>query len=252
MREVSLFAGYSRAELTTAVCVLGMACTTAFISDIGYYMLDVVDAYISSYGLLFVGFFEAFGAGWLYNKAASAERVGNGPMMLFDISVLGGFATFSIISVFEGSDSIGLAIGVALPLILLGGGAAVAAGSSQAGGAKEAAYYLGMHGPDSLKDMINDAVTDGKEGNWKLGRGWVVLVKYIITPMLLHLLTLSTEAKISADGYGGYPVGIQLVGAFTFISLVLHVALGAAMPSWYKGPRGEIELPVANVDADNY
>ncbi|WP_455210494.1 sodium-dependent transporter [Kaarinaea lacus] len=59
--------GYNRKSLVTAVSILGFLGSIVFASQAGLLWLDIVDHFITHYGLIVVGILECVVVGWLFN-----------------------------------------------------------------------------------------------------------------------------------------------------------------------------------------
>ncbi|WP_455219528.1 sodium-dependent transporter, partial [Kaarinaea lacus] len=59
--------GYSRKPLVTAISIAGFLGSIAFTSQAGLLWLDIVDHFITHYGLITVGILECIVVGWLFN-----------------------------------------------------------------------------------------------------------------------------------------------------------------------------------------
>ena len=55
-----------REDIAMYVCVFGFICGITFTTVSGLYYLDIVDHFITSYGLVFVGLLEVIAIGWMY------------------------------------------------------------------------------------------------------------------------------------------------------------------------------------------
>ena len=63
-------------QLTTIFVVIAYLCSLVYATDAGLFFLDSVDFYIN-FCLLLLGFFETFGAGWVYGIEAQMEELGS-------------------------------------------------------------------------------------------------------------------------------------------------------------------------------
>jgi NSS family neurotransmitter:Na+ symporter len=59
--------GFRRQSVVTLVCVLGFMASIIFTTRAGLLWLDIVDHFITHYGLIVVGILECFVVGWLFN-----------------------------------------------------------------------------------------------------------------------------------------------------------------------------------------
>jgi len=67
--------GLPRAKILHAIAILGFAIGLLYTTGSGYYWLDLVDHFISSYALVLVGFFEALVVGWFFGARKLREHV---------------------------------------------------------------------------------------------------------------------------------------------------------------------------------
>ena len=58
--------GWKHVKITAWLCVIGLAIGILFVTKAGYYWLDIVDHYISDYGLVTVALAECVLVGWLF------------------------------------------------------------------------------------------------------------------------------------------------------------------------------------------
>ncbi len=63
----ALFFGVDRQKLVTFICVLGFLGSIVFTTRAGLLWLDIVDHFVTHYGLVSVGILECFVVGWLFN-----------------------------------------------------------------------------------------------------------------------------------------------------------------------------------------
>ncbi|WP_194192329.1 sodium-dependent transporter [Clostridium chrysemydis] len=57
--------GWSRKKVVTAMCLIGATLSSLFATGAGLYILDIVDQFINSYGIVVVGLFEVILIGWI-------------------------------------------------------------------------------------------------------------------------------------------------------------------------------------------
>ncbi len=67
--------GLPRSRILHAIAILGFAVGLLYTTGSGYYWLDLVDHFISSYALVLVGFFEALVVGWFFGAHKLREHV---------------------------------------------------------------------------------------------------------------------------------------------------------------------------------
>jgi SNF family Na+-dependent transporter len=59
------FAHIAKESVALWMCILGFLCSVAFVTDIGYYLVDTFDHYLLNYGLIAVGAMEAYTVAWV-------------------------------------------------------------------------------------------------------------------------------------------------------------------------------------------
>jgi len=243
-RESKLFCDYSRLEMTMLVCFVSGMWTIMYTSDIGLYMLDCIDDYIGGMGLLFVGYMEALLAGWVYKRAVIVEKVGSAAMICHEVGYVGGTMLFTLLcmclphidpSMGQGTV-IGISVGCGLAVLVIGEGTAYALAGRQS---STPGYDLWIHQTDLLRAVLNETITQDKPQNWSLTKGWGMLIKFVISPLLAFLLVQRIENRWAAGGYLDYPAIYQATGAMAVITLFLLIAGGWVFPQWYTVPTKE-------------
>mmetsp|Transcript_1571 Transcript_1571/g.4882 ORF Transcript_1571/g.4882 Transcript_1571/m.4882 type:complete len:535 (-) Transcript_1571:136-1740(-) len=246
--ETVYFSKYSRFELTTLVCVTGMVVTLPYTLDIGNVILDIVDSYVASLGLLFVGLLECLAAGWMYKKGDLIEKVGAPAVYVFDGFVLLGFLLLSILGVAlpYADVSPGATAGAALGAMIGCFAIAIIGGGSLArncDGFSDALYHLAFSGPDHLRKLMNAVITEGAPNNWKFSYYWIICVKYIATGTLLFLLIIRMDTYRATKGAFGdkWPYAyLQVIGVLSFAIVFLGWLIGYLFPNFYRDPKHEV------------
>ncbi|GBG31152.1 Sodium-dependent noradrenaline transporter [Hondaea fermentalgiana] len=241
-RETAWFHHYSRTQLVSFFCFIGMMTTFMYTADIGLYLLDVVDYFVSTFGLPLLAFFETFVAGWIYNKDESVRVAGLMPVMLHDglfwtaivlfTGLTNGFANADTSTEFD----VAVSFGVCVPLVVISFILPAFLASGQAGGFMEASYAIFSMGPDSLRIMLNDAICEGAPNNWRLPKVWALNVKYVMCPIMMYFVGINISGLAVDGGYGGYGPGYQVLGVILVIGLVTLLAIGWFKPAWYRDP----------------
>ncbi|GBG31154.1 Sodium-dependent serotonin transporter [Hondaea fermentalgiana] len=242
-KETYVFHTYSRVQMVSVFCFLCMSCTFIYTADIGLNILDVVDRYISSFGLAVIGWLEAFVFAWCVGKSESAQVAGSLPVMLHDILFWLGVVLFTALSLglpyVEGLDQmmyLGVPLIIGIVLVVLSFIIPVAMAAGQAGGVKEALYAVTMQGVDKLRIELNEGFCEGAPDNWRFPFIWAVNVKYIINPVLFFLMGLNVES-LSATPYSGLGPGYQAIGTIYFLIMVLIFVVGLIFPHLYSDPK---------------
>jgi NSS family neurotransmitter:Na+ symporter len=60
--------GWKHSKITLGLCVIGLGIGILYITKAGYYWLDIVDHYISDYGLVTIALVECILAGWIFGS----------------------------------------------------------------------------------------------------------------------------------------------------------------------------------------
>ena len=67
-----------RKELVAGItCVIGFLISVAFITDVGFHLVDAFDHYFLNYGLMVVGAIEAYTIAWVWAWPEMAGRTGS-------------------------------------------------------------------------------------------------------------------------------------------------------------------------------
>lgn len=66
--------GISRKKIVTIACLIGYLVSIFYTTGAGVYILDIVDAFVNSYGIVIVGLAEAIIAGWLLGPAVIRDH----------------------------------------------------------------------------------------------------------------------------------------------------------------------------------
>jgi SNF family Na+-dependent transporter len=114
--ELKWFNQFTRLQLLLSLCALCGFTTIFYCSDIGLYLLDVVDGYITAC-LLMIASMEAISIGWFTNKRESMHVCGATPVHIFDFSFLLGHVLLISLSLI---DSFAIGIGISSIVIIIG------------------------------------------------------------------------------------------------------------------------------------
>ncbi|OPX47316.1 sodium:neurotransmitter symporter family protein [Clostridium thermobutyricum DSM 4928] len=66
--------GWSRKKVVTCMCIIGACMSTAFATNAGLYLLDIMDAFINNYGIVVVGLLEVILIGWIVTPKSLREH----------------------------------------------------------------------------------------------------------------------------------------------------------------------------------
>ena len=67
--------GFSRQRIVSVLCLGGLIGSTVFASQAGLHWLDIVDHYITHYGLVTIGFLECVLIAWIFNLATLRDHI---------------------------------------------------------------------------------------------------------------------------------------------------------------------------------
>ena len=213
---------------------------------------------MSTFGLTIVGFLECIAAGWVYNKRGSMDKAGAVPVLIFDIGMWVGFALFTMLSLglpykdgLAQSTTLGTAFGVGLAIMVVCTAVALPMAAAQAGNMRDGAYYLFLHGPDSLRRRLNRTICAGAGvNNWRLNWVWVVFIKYVMSPIMFFLIAINVEQLSADDGYGGYEAGYQAFGTILVLLVFFMCVGGFVRPQWFRDPHAPAKELVDGEDEE--
>ena len=66
--------GWSRKKVVTIMCIIGALMSSVFATGAGLYILDIVDSFINSYGIVVVGLLEVVLIGWIITPSKIREH----------------------------------------------------------------------------------------------------------------------------------------------------------------------------------
>ena len=67
--------GWKHTKITLALCLIGLAAGILYVTKGGYYWLDIVDHYISDYGLVTIALAECILVGWIFGAGKFREYI---------------------------------------------------------------------------------------------------------------------------------------------------------------------------------
>jgi solute carrier family 6 GABA transporter-like protein 1 len=218
--------------------VVGWLLSIIYCSDAGYTFLDAIDFYIN-FVMIVVGFFEAFGSGWVYGMVHQMELLGTAPVV--------SYVCANFLSVFV---ACGLWFGVDIDNAAWSGFAGLIC--TYLAFLAVTAYYLKAR-------LAQDDLYTWKSIWWELGFGNIIRLRNRITPMLgpvpfvwcflikqfiphvLIILFINLARSKTGDGdpifggYGGYEVmPYQVLGILTVVFALVLVIIGAVFPKLYE------------------
>eukprot|EP00121_Abeoforma_whisleri_P001743 Awhi_evm1s1554 len=247
LQETRLFGNVSRSFLLIGTCGLGCFGSMLYAADIGYYMLDLIDFYVNNFCLLIIVFMEAHAVGWSHDRKGLYGLVGKNATVLFEFALSAGLfiMIFTVFVLWEYSSLVcaygvgfGCIGGVILICVLFSiyiGAKHVAAYSNEIadhGALVSAAYLLFSHQPIVFGDILNSAITSGEEGmkNWKVNIIWASFVKFIVPTCCMILLAFTARTIGRDQGYGGYPLGFQILGTFVMLFVISFIPFAMIAP----------------------
>ena len=67
--------GMKRSVTVTIVCILGLLGSLVFSTQAGLYWLDILDHFVSDFGLVFIGIFQCILAGWIFKLTGFEKHI---------------------------------------------------------------------------------------------------------------------------------------------------------------------------------
>eukprot|EP00121_Abeoforma_whisleri_P011876 Awhi_evm1s10958 len=247
LQETKLLGNVSRSSLLIWTCVLGCFGSMLYAADFGYYMLDLVDFYINNFCLLVIVLMEAYSVGFGHDRKGLVALVGKKAATLFELCATGGILVITVVVFITWeytsmSISYGIGFGALGCLMLFGLGMSIHFGAQYVksnrnevgnkGPYASAAYLLMFHQPNTFGRVLNQAITNGEdsEGNWKVNILWSGMVKFVVPCCCIILLAFTARTLGRDQGYGGYPVGFQILGTLVMLFICSFIPLGMARP----------------------
>lgn len=237
LKDTKGFAKVPRVAVVGVTCLMCLLLGLPYTTDAGLVLLDVVDYYIN-FVMLFVGFFECFSAGWLFQIREQVDRLGLratvGFLLCYNLSVLAAAA----VALSLGGKT-GLTVGMLFGLGCAGMGTMLSLSMIRERHGKtegELVWDLFFGNVEALRSEINSVVA--AKGQWRVPLFWSFLIKFFIPPVLV-LLIIGSLASETADGkstfghYEGYPAGYQVLGIVMALLALVIVAVGAIWPNAY-------------------
>lgn len=240
--EIRWFQEYSKTDMLKYVCFLSFLSGMIYTSDIGIYCLDTIDSYVTK-GLLLIGFMESVAAGWVFSREELTQRIGCKAVLFWEIGIPGGFFLFTLLSVIFGYyESIGktetyaISFGVGLSVMALGACLAVMSSNLDALATLSDLLFFQT---DALREILNKDISK-KKGNWQYNRFWALLIRFVIPPILIYLLTMNFASTIDSSGIlnGSVPLPwvYQMAGALSFVISIAFFILGYMRPNLFRLP----------------
>jgi len=75
---------WTKTWVSLVLCIIGFLIAVPFCTDVGSYHMDVIDNYVNTKGMTFVGMMEAFALGWVYLIEEQYELVGKGAVQVWN------------------------------------------------------------------------------------------------------------------------------------------------------------------------
>ena len=229
--------------LAFAVSVVGMMCSLLYTSDVGYFLLDVVDHYTNNLLVVSVGFMHRVAAAWVYRLDAVIEEIGNPhgrrAMAIFNASWAVAVVMGNVVG-FAAAPPLGPAVGVGIAAAVAGAGTGTAlllasSSSSSSSSSLRRRLLLVILGPSELlRADLNAALSSTSSGALRICLLWSVVLKYATPIALSVVVSSSVNALVRGGGYGGYSLGYQLFGTLVVFVGVSMMILGLLHPDAYQ------------------
>lgn len=266
---------WSKEDITKWTCGVSFLIGSLYTFDTGFGWFDIVDHYVNSYCLLFVGFLECVSTGWVYQCDKQAEKVGASSIIIYNISSLlaliigcalgfgltkptyddeGGLTGWDDGAV-EGPTARIIGICVGLFIWISGSVAAVlkAEGDEAIGG--KLYYIMGWMGCDELRVMVNNTGLEEDDVGQELWEPntvqseikafcswhtipiyWGFFIKYL-DPILLMIMLCNGIRHDNYNDYAGYGPKRNALGLSIFILAVIFVFLPVFFPVIFMGDK---------------
>jgi SNF family Na+-dependent transporter len=219
------FSHIKQMHVAAAACLLGAVLGAFYSTNLGLYLLDVVDYFINNVAMLLVGLMEAIAGGWVYGIAQQKEEVGNTAVYVFAATWL--FGTI-LITVTAQVLSAGIGVLVGLLVYIIGSALAIKLAKVEA---REAAKELFLGNVESLREDLNKVVT--ANGGWRIPFFWSVCIKFFIPIILIVMFSLTVTAQIK-QRYGDYTWGYQLLGVTIAVLGISAMLLSFVAPDAFE------------------
>jgi len=288
--DLSVKYGWTKTYVSLVLSIIGFLIAVPFCTDVGSYHMDVIDNYVNTKGMTFVGMMEAFTLGWIYLIEENYKIVGTPAVIFWNVGywiTLIFATTVSFACSFPRYDSnknlvdfdggagnssvwIGFAICFFGWLISIFIAMGMARKFRPEISTREALWgIMGWIGAEDIRHHVN---TGGGIREWestpeeeirmwvrcdcgKLSIVWGWLIKYFI-PGFLFVLLSDQLRKEQYDPFMDLEVGsgYQLEGMLPFILMLLCIFGVMLFPEWmeqeYDRNVGAVESEMAAVKGD--
>eukprot|EP00127_Corallochytrium_limacisporum_P000604 Clim_evm3s22 gene=Clim_evmTU3s22 len=214
-----------------------------YVSDVGLYLLDVVDHYLASYCLLVVGGMEAVTVSWIHLHDTMMDMLGRKCIITFEVTYLGCILVGVVISIalngpVDGQLAALIGFVCGFVVFIVGTLFAVVAGHKFSGlDMSTVLDRLFNFQADDIRCWINNTVTQNStNGNLQIPRVWNFFIKFVIPATIIILIIENIYLSVEIGPYGGYPTFYQVVGGLVLIGAIGIMILGAVFPSILDGP----------------
>jgi len=220
---------FSKRTISAGCAGIGILVGLIFVTDAGFIWLDVVDWYVN-FVLLLVGFFEVFGAGWIFGIEDQISEIGSGPVLAYMFTEFGS-VIIGCIFWFGGflENSVGWGFLALIVSYTIGMGAVL---------------KLCKVAATANDKMLNDVLQTLVMGNVLVLRErlstnistlpwiWAFNIKHVMPPLLLICF-----ANLCAGGsfftYGGYVTAYQVLGLLCVLVTLAFLFIGVFAPQVY-------------------
>jgi hypothetical protein len=192
-----------RKLVALVLCGLGAALSFIFCFNWGYTYFDVVDHYLSVYLLLFLGVFQCFGAGWVYNYGESVATSGSGSTMVLFVGFWGSLILLCFSSTFFYYDQSLIAMAAFWIIQIVCWIVSFVLSKQKAGDWYRETLYYGVYRLGCAISL--PSCTNGVKAKWvePFIMWWGFCIKYFFPFGVTWLLALGLKADLD-KAYGGY------------------------------------------------
>jgi len=241
--------GWNKMWVSLVLCIIAFLLSLPYCTDVGPYHIDLMDFYVNSFGMTFVGMMETFALGWVYLYSEQCKVVGESAVKIWDIGYWSTLIFSTILcfclsfpryyipedetekTLLDFNGGVGnKSVWIGFVLCVLGWSTTlyIALGNAKAYnpdiGTREALWgIMGWFGAEDIREHVNSG---GGETEWKstpeeerriwlqcdcgkLSFVWGWLIKYFIPPFLFVLLS-DLLRKEQYNPFMGLEVGSAL------------------------------------------
>jgi hypothetical protein len=237
--DTRFFEHMEKWKLMFGLCLSGFLLSLNYATDAGLSFLDTIDFYIN-FVMLWVGFFECFGAGWVYGIEKTVHKCGRAATAMYMIANFGSvFLTCGIwfgVSEDDGGIWGGFVALIGFYLLFIALTALLLFQKIQEDPSNT---WPSLIWEISFKNIFDLRKCIEPEMQWIPGV-WCILIKQFL-PQVLIILFINLAQSETDEGesmfghYGNYPTRpFQVLGILTFVFTLFTFSIGMLFPQVYS------------------